>query len=82
MAVDHAAEEGLDSDGCEGADADAEEGEAGFSNRPTADFTEDDWIGDETEVENCVDDGDVQVPEYAMRRGKGDDVTGGWLWGV
>lgn len=66
MTVYHAAEEGFDGYCRKGADANADECEAGFSDGPTADSTEDDRVGDEAEIENCVDDGNVEVPEYAV----------------
>lgn len=71
--VDHAAEEGFGADDEEGADADADEGEAGDAGGPAAALGEDDGVGDEAEVEDAVDDGDIDVPEDADGFGEGHD---------
>lgn len=73
VGVDQAAEEGFAGDDEEGADADAGEGEAGDAGGPAAELGEDDGVGDEAEVEDAVDDGDVDVP-----LGGGVLVGGGW----
>lgn len=69
VAVDDAADERLAADDDERADADAAEGEAADAGGPAAALGEDDGVGDEAEVEDAIDDGDVDVPEDA----------GGWL---
>lgn len=58
LRVDDAAEEGFAEDDDEGADADAAKGEAGHTWGPTAMLGEDDGVGEETEVENRINEGD------------------------
>ncbi len=65
VSVDHAADEGFGADDEEAADGEAGEGEAGEAEGPVAGAGEDDGVGDEAEVEDAVDDGDVDVPEDA-----------------
>lgn len=69
MRVDEAADERLAEDDDEPADADADVGEPRGARLPAADFSEDDGVGDEAEVEDGVDDGDVEVPEDAVDYG-------------
>ncbi len=66
--VDHAPDERLGGDDGEGADADADKGQARHAGCPAADLGEDDGVRDEAEVEDAVDDGDVDVPEDAGGR--------------
>ena len=77
MGVDHAADEGFGGDDDEGADADAGEGETGDGGRPAADLGEDEGVGDEAEVEDSVDDGDVDVP-LGGAGGLAGGVLGQW----
>ena len=65
MGVDHTADEGFGADDKEAADGEAGEGEPGEAEGPVAGAGEDDGVGDEAEVEDAVDDGNVDVPEDA-----------------
>ena len=63
--IDHAPDEGFADNDEEAADGEAGEGETAKTEGPAADAGEDDGVGDEAEVEDAVDDGDVEVPENA-----------------
>jgi hypothetical protein len=61
--VDEAPPERFEDDGEEGADADAEEGEARLADGPAAVLGEDYGVGDEAEVEDAVDYRDPMLGE-------------------
>ena len=52
----------------EGAYSNAGEGKSSQSQRPLSNLSEDDRVGHKAEVEDCIDDGNVEIPEHAMCR--------------
>lgn len=73
VAVDHPADQRFAGDGGEAASADSGKGESGEAQGPAPDLTEDDRISGETEVENAVHDGDVNVPEDTANVSRGNE---------
>jgi hypothetical protein len=67
MCVYHSSDERFACNTQEGAGADATVGESCNSGRPSAKLFEDKWVRNEAEIENCVQQGDVQIPEDAVK---------------
>lgn len=68
MGVDDAANERFADDHDKTADTDAAIGKACDTGRPATEFGVDDWVGNEGEVEDSVDNGDVDIPKNAATR--------------
>ena len=65
MTIDNYAEQWLACYRQQDAAADADEGETPNAGGPASFGLEGDGVGDETEIETAIDDGDVDVPEDA-----------------
>ena len=71
--VDHPADEGFTEYDSQRSYPDPAECESGNPDGPAPDLAEDDGVGDEAEVEDAVNDGDVEIPEDADGFGDGHD---------
>ena len=68
MTLNHSADQRFAEYRDERAYSNAGERKSCQSQRPLSDLGEDDRVGHKAEVEDCVDDGNVEVPEHAMCR--------------
>jgi len=60
---DHLSDDRFETEDDEAPNGNAHEREASNTVGPAANSFEDDWVGDEAEIENAVNDADVQIPK-------------------